>query len=59
MVMTRKLNEICMWLFSIFGVVMIIADMRRNHLEEFFSYFSLASEQKCCVQMKLVGEAYW
>ena len=31
-----------------------------DHLEEFFSYFSLTSEQKCrYVQMRLVGEAYW
>jgi len=31
-----------------------------NHLEDFFSYFSLASEQKCrYTQMKLIGETYW
>ena len=34
-------------------------DRWKNHLEEFFSYFSPTSEQKCCyAQMRLVGEAY-
>ena len=33
---------------------------RKNHLEDFFSYFSLTSEQKYgYAQMRLVGEAYW
>jgi len=32
----------------------------KDHLEDFFSYFSLTPEQKCrYAQMKLAGEAYW
>jgi len=31
-----------------------------NHFEDFFSYFSWTSEQKCrYAQMKLTGKAYW
>jgi len=41
---------------------MIVMGMtnEKNHLEEFFSYFSLTFEQKCrYTQLTLVGEAYW
>ena len=60
--MKRRLKGTCMQHSRIFGVFMIRMSMKseKNHLENFFRYFSLTPAQKChYAQMKLAGEAYW